>query len=193
MVNPIVVSSQSRSDAELLRESRLNATAFAVFYDRYEAAVVGYLARRVGDPEVVADLTAEVFAAALRAAARYRPSQPTAASWLFTIAHNALATSVRRRRVEAQARLRLGIRDAVSFTDDELERVEGLASDNRWLDDLLARLPREQAEAIRARVLDERDYPEIAAELATSELVIRKRVSRGLATLRRELDKEKRS
>jgi RNA polymerase sigma-70 factor (ECF subfamily) len=114
-----------------LRESRSNATAFAVFYDRYEIAVVGYLARRVGDPELVADLTAEVFAAALRAAARYRPSQPTAAGWLFAIAHNTLATSVRRRRVEAQARQRLGIRDAVSFTDDELERVEDFAASRR--------------------------------------------------------------
>ena len=34
-------------------------------------------------------------------------------------------------------------------------------------------------------------YPEIARELTTSELVIRKRVSRGLATLRREVEKEK--
>jgi RNA polymerase sigma-70 factor (ECF subfamily) len=175
-----------------LRQSRSDAAAFAVFYDRYEAAVVGYLARRVGDPEVAADLTAEVFAAALSAASRYRPSQPTAAGWLFAIAHNTLATSVRRRRVEARARLRLGIRDAVSFADDELEQVEALASATGWLDDLLARLPREQAVAIRARVLDERDYPDIAAQLATSELVIRKRVSRGLATLRRELNKEKR-
>jgi Sigma-70 region 2 len=49
--------------------------------DRYEASVVGYFARRVGDREVVADLTAEVFAAAVHAAARYRPTQPTAAGW----------------------------------------------------------------------------------------------------------------
>lgn len=192
VVNSVVVSARRRSDAELLRESRSDATAFAAFYDRYETAVVGYLVRRVADPELVADLAAEVFAAALSGAARYRPSQPTAASWLFAIAHNTLATSMRRRRVEARARLRLGIRDAVSFDDNELDRVEALASDDSWLADLLSRLPREQAEAIRARVLDERSYPDIAGELATSELVVRKRVSRGLATLRRELNKEKR-
>jgi RNA polymerase sigma-70 factor (ECF subfamily) len=33
-------------------------------------------------------------------------------------------------------------------------------------------------------ILDERSYPEIAAELRCSENVIRKRVSRGLARLR---------
>lgn len=162
-----------------------------MFYDRYEEAVVGYFARRVRDPEIVADLTAEVFAAALRAASRYRPSQPTAAGWLFTIAHNTLANSFRSRRVEAQARRRIGIREAVRFGPDELDRVEVLAGSDTWLSGLLEKLPPEQADAIRARVLDDRGYPEIAAELETSELVIRKRVSRGLATLRHELEKEK--
>jgi RNA polymerase sigma-70 factor (ECF subfamily) len=180
-----------RRDAELLGATRSDGSAFAVFYDRYEAAVVGYFARRVGNPEVVADLTAEVFASALSAAPRYRPSQPTAASWLFTIAHNTLADSSRRQRVEARARLRVGIRDAVAFQDDELDRVIALTRSDSWLTDLLARLPAEQAVAVRARVLEERSYPEIAVELGTSELVIRKRVSRGLAALRTELDEGK--
>jgi len=184
---------EPRSDAELLRACRSDAGAFAVFYDRYERAVVGYLARRVHDPELVADLTAEVFAAALGAAARYRPVEPTAAGWVLTIAHNTLAKSARRRQVESAARLRLGIREAVSFADDELDRVEALAGGDARLESLLAQLPAEQVDAIRARVVEERPYPEIAAEMATSELVIRKRVSRGLASLRRELTKEKRS
>ena len=181
-----------RSDAELLFRARSDASAFLSFYDRYEAAVVGYFARRV-DPETAADLTAEVFASALHAAPRYRSTQATAAGWLFTIAHNTLAKSTRKHRVDARARWRIGIRDAVSFQTDELDRVEALASSDGWLTGLLEQLPRDQAEAVRARVLDERSYPEIAAELETSELVIRKRVSRGLATLRHELNKEKRS
>jgi len=182
-----------RSDETLLRGCRADPAAFAVFYDRYERAVVGYLARRVRDPELVADLAAEVFASALGAAGRYRASEPTATGWVLTIAHNTLVSSIRRRRVEARARLRLGIRDAVSFADDELDRVEAFADDDGWLQALLDRLPAEQRDAIRARVLDERSYTEIAAEMATSELVIRKRVSRGLASLRRELGRERRS
>src|ERR1019366_2100590 len=114
-------------DGELLAATRSRPDAFAAFYDRYETAVVGYFTRRTGDPEVAADLTAEVFAAALGAAHRYRPVAPTAAGWLFTIAHNTLAKSLRRGRVEASARPRIGIRDAVSFEDEELERVEALA------------------------------------------------------------------
>jgi RNA polymerase sigma factor (sigma-70 family) len=177
----------------LLRAARSEVGAFAVFYDRYEAAVVAYFARRVRDPEVVADLTGEVFAAVLGAAPRYRPSGSSAAGWLFTIAHNTLAKSLRKGRVEAGARRRLGIRDAVCFDSDELERVEAIASNDGYTTRLLAELPIEQADAIRARVLEEKDYSEIAGRLRTSELVIRKRVSRGLATLREQMGEENRS
>jgi RNA polymerase sigma-70 factor (ECF subfamily) len=183
-----VVRSEA-TDEQLLAATRSDPAAFALFYDRYEAAVVGYFVRRVGDPEVAADLSAEVFAAALGAAHRYRAHAPTAAAWLFTIAHNTLAKSVRRGRVEATARRRLGIREAIAFSTDDLARVEASASRGNWLSHLLERLPAEQHEAIRARVLDERSYADIAAELETSELVIRKRVSRGLAQLREELEK----
>jgi RNA polymerase sigma-70 factor (ECF subfamily) len=177
------------SDGALLAQTDSRPEAFAEFYDRYETAVVGYFTRRTGDPELASDLTAEVFAAALGAAHRYRPEAPTAAGWLFTIARNTLATSLRRGRVEARARRRIGIREAIAFTGEELERVECAASADGWVMELLEQLPSEQREAVRARVLEERSYPDIAGELETSELVVRKRVSRGLSNLRAELEK----
>jgi len=55
---------------------------------------------------------------------------------------------------------------------------------------LLDRLPAVQRDAVHARVIDERSYAELAAELRISEANARKRVSRGLAALRAELEKE---
>ena len=52
---------------------------------------------------------------------------------------------------------------------------------------LLAQLPPEQGAAVRARVLDERPYEEIARELGCSESVVRQRVSRGMRTIRARL------
>jgi RNA polymerase sigma factor (sigma-70 family) len=177
------------SDAALLAATGSDPEAFAAFYDRYEALVVGYFVRRTRDPEVAADLTAEVFAAALAAASRYRPQASTAEGWLFTIAHNTLASSVRRGQVEARARRRVGIREALEFAPDDLERVESAAGRQDWVAELMERLPAEQRDAVRLRIVDEQSYSEIATELRTSELVIRKRVSRGLATLRKQLEK----
>lgn len=176
------------TDAELLARTRHEAQAFAVFYDRYERAMLGFFMRRTGDPELAADLTAEVFAAALRAAGRYRPQEETAAPWLFKIAHNVWRSSLRRGRVEARARQRIGVREPIAHSAEALERVEALGADDTWVVELLERLPAEQREAVRARVVDERSYREIAQELNTSQLVIRKRVSRGLAALRTSLE-----
>ena len=52
---------------------------------------------------------------------------------------------------------------------------------------LLERLSPEQRDAIRAHVIDERPYGEIASWQGTSEAVVRKRVSRGLAAVRKRM------
>jgi RNA polymerase sigma factor (sigma-70 family) len=175
-------------DAELLAAAvRGDADAFAAFYRRHLPAVVGFALRATGDPEVAADLTGEVFAAALEASPRYRPERPTAGPWLMGIANNKLRESRRRGRVEDATRRRLQI-SPLSLVDDDLVRVEELAAqDTSTAIDALSRLPVGEREAVRARVIDERGYPEIAAELECSESVVRQRVSRGLARVRARL------
>jgi RNA polymerase sigma-70 factor (ECF subfamily) len=51
-------------------------------------------------------------------------------------------------------------------------------------------VPDEQAQALRARVLDGRSYEEVAEQLHCSQALARQRVSRGLGRLRREITKE---
>jgi RNA polymerase sigma-70 factor (ECF subfamily) len=55
--------------------------------------------------------------------------------------------------------------------------------------ELVEALPDGEREALKARIVDERGYAEIAVELRCSELVVRKRVSRGLGRLRKQLEK----
>jgi DNA-directed RNA polymerase specialized sigma24 family protein len=108
-INTQAIDRQRWSDAELLRAiGERDGAAFSVFYRRYMPAVLAYLHRETRDREVAADLTAEVFAAALLAASRYRPQGPTAMPWVIGIARNKLKMSYRRGRVEAQARRTLG-------------------------------------------------------------------------------------
>jgi RNA polymerase sigma factor (sigma-70 family) len=175
-------------DAELLAASRRDGDAFVEFYDRYESVIVGFMLRRADAREVAVDLASEVFAAALRSAHRYRPDRCTAEAWLFTIARNVLIDSARRGRVEARARKRLGIHEAIGYTTDDLDRIDALASQTVSAAQLLGNLPADQREAVQARIIEERPYPEIALQMQTSELVVRQRVSRGLATLRVHLE-----
>lgn len=163
--------------------------ALDAFYRRHEAAVIGFHLRRTGNRELAFDLTAETFAAVIVASSRFDPAQGSPAGWLFGIAANKLRESLRRGRVEAEARRALSMA-TISVTDGDLERVDELASlvDERSLEEMLGGLPHDQRVAILARVIDERDYREIAAELSCSEAVVRQRVARGLRALRRQME-----
>jgi RNA polymerase sigma-70 factor (ECF subfamily) len=184
--------SDSHVDEALLAATAREPDAFAAFYRRYADTVFAFFMNRTRDRELAADLTAETFAAALAGARRYRGG-PNAGPWLFEIARNKLRDSLRRGRVADRARRRLGM-PPIELLNEELERVEerlDLEAHEGRLRGLLAALPAAQRETILARVVDERPYEEIARELRCSETVVRKRVSRGLDSLRAGLWEER--
>ncbi|WP_203719401.1 RNA polymerase sigma factor, partial [Asanoa siamensis] len=80
------------------------------------------LARSVPDAERVADLTADVFLAAIAAAPRYRASKGSPMAWTYGIARNVLVTDLRRTERERRAANRLAGRRLL--TDDDIVRLE---------------------------------------------------------------------
>src|ERR1700754_435877 len=179
-----------RSDDDLLAATRAEPEAFAAFYRRHVDGLLAYFARRTRDAELAADLTAETFAAALGGAHRHRPDRGPAIAWLYGIARRQLAHALRKGVVEDRARRRLGM-SPLTLTDEALERGEAMATADvsaRVLREGLEALPDDQREAVLARVLAEEDYADIAARTRTSESVVRKRVSRGLAGLRARME-----
>ena len=169
----------SRTDEDLLSDR--DAASFELFYRRHVETLLGYFARRTGDPEMAADLTSETFAAALAGRHRYRPDAGAASAWLFGIATRKLADAQRRGYAERRICRRLGM-ERVELTGEDVALIRTLAESSAAT--LLAGLAAPQRDAIRAHVIEERGYDEIALELETSEAVVRKRVSRGLATAR---------
>jgi RNA polymerase sigma-70 factor (ECF subfamily) len=172
------------TDAELLAAARARPEALGEFYDRYEAAVAAFFVRRCRDADVAIELTAETFAEVVVQCHRGVVVRDPVA-WLFAIAHTKLADFYRRGAVDQRARRRLGI-GPVGAEDEDLERVEALLDEPRAVL-LLAELPEPERDAVVARIVDERPYAEIAVAAATSEQVVRKRVSRALGRLRRAL------
>ncbi len=173
------------ADEALLASVAGDPEAFGVFYRRHENRILRYFLRRGATAELAADLTAEVFAAALVGAADFAPGGP-AEAWLYGIARNTLAASRRRGRVEARARARLGM-PRVELSDESLDRILALEADAAASEALDGLSAIERA-AVEARVIEERDYGDIASELRCSKAVVRQRVSRGLARLRRQLE-----
>ncbi len=170
------------SDEDLLLSG--DPEDFGLFYDRYVDMLLGYFARRVHDPEIAADLTAETFAAALVARRRFRRASTPAVAWLFGIAQHKLGDVRRRGAAEERMRHRLGM-ERLPVGEEDRGMIAMLGRDAAWA--LIDELPADQREAVRAHVLDDRAYGEIALATNTSEAVVRKRVSRGLGALRNRL------
>jgi RNA polymerase sigma-70 factor (ECF subfamily) len=179
----------SVSDERLLELSGEQPHAFAEFYRRNVRWLLGFCARRTRDPELAADLTSEVFAAALLSVDRYRSERGTARTWLLGIAVHKLSNLERRGAVERRARRRLGI-DIYALTAadrDAFDELIGSQLPEGPVLELLDLLPIEQAAAVRARVIEGRSYADIARADGISESAVRKRVSRGLRQLRDQI------
>jgi RNA polymerase sigma-70 factor (ECF subfamily) len=185
------VAETRSSESEIARASILarsvdDADAFAAFYERYIRRVSVYFVRRVLDPEVAVDLTAETFALALERRRQFRGrSEQEEQGWLFAIARSLLHAYWRKGRIERAAVARLGIERLSLGTEDieYLHRQAGLEALRERLAQALDAVRPDQAAAIRARVIEERGYAEIAADFDTTPDVIRARVSRGLKTM----------
>ncbi len=176
--------------APLLARSLTDADAFAQFYSLYVRRVSVYFVRRIFDPEVAVDLTAETFALALERRRQFRGRcAEEEQGWLFAIARGLLHGYWRKGRVEQAAVARIGLERPSLGTEDieYLHRQAGLDGLRVRLSEALDAVRPDQAAAIRARVLEEREYAEIAAEFQTTPDVIRARVSRGLKTMQRFL------
>src|SRR3954452_1282177 len=70
--------------------------ALEAFYREHLDTVQRFVARRVADPHLAADLTAEIFLAAVDSSPSYRPDRGVPAAWLIGVARNVVATEFRR-------------------------------------------------------------------------------------------------
>lgn len=186
---PLDTAIDRLTDAELLARTAIEPEAFGPFYRRHERLVLRYLMSRCENAELTADLAAETFVKALEGADNFdtaRSGGTSAVPWLLTIARNTLVTSVRRGVVAEDARRKLGS-EPIALSDDALARVELRASLDVPLEQLLGDLPDDLRDAVVARILEDREYDEIASSLGCSQQVVRKRVSRGLMRLRTAL------
>src|SRR6185312_1468976 len=188
LIDPTNRHPDTKTDRQLLEEARDGRGAsFEVVYRRHHAVVLAFLARRVHH-ELAADLMAETFASLLVLVRDpRRPVPPIPVAWLLVTARNLLIDCHRRGTVDDHARRRLAMQPVV-LDDRDLERVEEISAETDLMRELALRLDPDQLQALRARVLDEREYGEIAAQLKCSESVVRKRVSRALGVLRRAME-----
>ncbi len=170
--------------------AREDPSTFADVYVEYHEQVLRFFARRTFDPETAFDLMAETFAELFAHIDAFRgETEEQGRAWMWTVARHQLYRWRERGIVERRSIERLGIPIA-TLGQVEYERIEDLADLQRvrpQLEQALDQLGSEQREALRLRVLEHREYDDIAQQCGASPQVIRARVSRGLRQLAKSL------
>ena len=173
------------------RGAGLDAEALDGLYREHSRQLLIFFARRTMDGETATDLVAETFATAFRDRRQFRgASSDEAVGWIFGIARHQLSSFYRRGSVEREALKRLVV-ERRDLTSEELERIEelaGIAALRERVRDRLLELDGPDQEILQLRVVEERDYDEIATELGIKEDAVRARVSRALKRLRRLIE-----
>ncbi|ADD44238.1 RNA polymerase sigma factor [Stackebrandtia nassauensis] len=162
--------------------------AFEEFYREHVGSIQGFIARRVDDPHLAADLTAEVFLAAMNSAHRYRPGKGTSAGWLFGIARNVVANDRRRRARAAQIDRRISGRALVDAEDLAAldDRIDAEAQ-SRQLYAAMDRLSDAERAVLELVALDGLSVADAAAALRIRPTAARKRLHRARKNMRDHL------
>ncbi|MEV7563199.1 sigma-70 family RNA polymerase sigma factor [Streptomyces sp. NPDC089795] len=158
---------------------------FGAFYEEHIDAVLGFVTRRVTDPHLAADLTADIFLAAMGSARSYRQHRGVPVAWLFGIARNVLAGHARGKARESGALARLSGRRLLD--DEDVAALEERIDAQRAYRDLAGRhaaLSDPLRAVLDLVVLDELTPAEAAQALGITRATVRVRLHRARRALR---------
>jgi RNA polymerase sigma factor (sigma-70 family) len=165
-------------------------SALAEFEQIYRSNVgplTAYFARRCADPQTVADLTSETIVRAAGAFGSFDPGRGTARAWLFGIAGHVYAQHCARMANGRDAAARLaGLADLPIDEIEELTHRIDAQRAGRELLERCARLPALERAAVELVDLGGLTPKEAAAALGVPCGVLRMRLSRARARLRKD-------
>ncbi len=175
-------TAEPATDAVLVAHAQHDPRAFAELYDRYFDPVYRYCSVRLGDRAEAEDVTSLIFAQALAALPRYRDG--AFRSWLFAIAHNAVANHHRARRLVRPLDDALDVPDTAPGGSPETAAIA--AEEHSTLTAALAQLTPDQRRAVELRLAG-LTGPEIAEVLGRSHAAVKMLQLRAVDRLREHL------
>ncbi len=170
-------SLENKSDEQLMKlYQNGDESAFQVLYHRHSAKIYGFLSKRLGNKEKVAEVYQEVFIKIHKSKSLYKEDLPLL-PWIFTITKTVMLDDLRKDK---------------KIQTVELEDLPAPASENDSGPDVLKhlnKLPEVQKQALEMRYVSDSTFEQIAETLNLKPTNVRQVISRGLKKLR-ELVKE---
>jgi len=162
---------------------------FEIFYREHVEDLQRFVARRVGERERAADLTAEIFLAVIDSAPRYRPRRGTPKAWLYGIARTLVANDGRQRGREREREER--VRGSALLDEEDAVRLDAridAAARSRDLYAAMDRLPAAERAVLELVALDELTVAEAASAVGVRPVTARVRLHRARRRMRAELE-----
>jgi len=161
--------------------------AFRTLVERHQNAVIGTVAKMLGNPSEAEDIAQQVFLRIWRNAKRYRPDAKFT-TYLFTITRNLVFNETRRRsrkkEVSSDEREE-NSNQLIEASPDRQPDAELLQAElQKAVDDAIAALPEAQRMAVVLRRYEQLSYEEIAAVLSLSVSAVKSLLFRARTTLR---------
>jgi RNA polymerase sigma factor (sigma-70 family) len=174
---------------EQLRWIGTDPDLFEAFYREQIEDLQRFVARRVGERERAADLTAEIFLAAIDSAHRYRSRRGTPKAWLFGIARVLVSNDRRRMGRERAGEERL--RGSALLDEEDAARIDAridAAAQSRRLYAAMDGLPEAERAVLELVAIDELTVAEAAAAAGVRPVTARVRLHRARRKLRAALE-----
>jgi RNA polymerase sigma factor (sigma-70 family) len=170
-----------------VRRIRTDPDALEAFYREHFDTVQRFVARRVSNPQLAADLTADIFVAAVESAERYRADRGAPAAWLYGIARHVVWAEYRRAGRERAAPPIAGsaLLDGEDVADI-VARIDAVAG-ARELYRALDRLSEPERAVLELVAVDQLAVTEAASALGIRNVTARVRLHRARRRMQDEL------
>jgi len=179
--------SDSVDERTLVDQAKVEPEAFGLLYERYVDRIYSYVYYRTGSHHDAEDLTAQVFLQALRNIRRYEHRGPPFTSWLYRIAHNAVANWHRDEGRHPMVPLDQTAELNAEGEESPYQRAAG-KEQRELLLAAISRLPAERQDLLIFKFVEHLPNSRIGELLGRSEGAIKSLYHRTLLSLREDLD-----
>ncbi len=153
-------------EEEAIRRSVIDPRAFQPLYESYFKRIYLFVFHRVGEKEVAADITQQVFMNALSNISKYQFRGLPFSSWLFRIASNQCHDFFRKSK---KMRMVVLEEESASHLYEELTAEHSWDEWERKLPAVLELLDAEDLQLIELRYFEQRPFKEVSEILGLTE------------------------
>ncbi|MCW5910085.1 MAG: sigma-70 family RNA polymerase sigma factor [Cyclobacteriaceae bacterium] len=169
-------------EAEQIRKAVADPAEFRPVYNTYFKEIFRFIYKRVGDKELTADLTQQVFLNALQHLGKYQFKGAPFVSWLYRIASNLCMDFFRKSK-----RVRHVVIEEASLESlvDELTSDQTMEEWHQRLPVILEKLSESELQLIELRFFEAKPFKEVAVILDITETNAKVRTYRVLDKMKK--------